>query len=60
VEPHFHDDSYGYRPGKSALEGVVCSIVRSSILAFEFCSSIQSDVDTPNQLKLHYAGPEIG
>ena len=22
VEPHFHDDSYGYRPGKSALEAV--------------------------------------
>jgi RNA-directed DNA polymerase len=22
VEPHFHDDSYGYRPGKSALDAV--------------------------------------
>jgi RNA-directed DNA polymerase len=22
VEPHFHRDSYGYRPGKSALEAV--------------------------------------
>ena len=22
VEPHFHDDSYGYRPGQSALEAV--------------------------------------
>lgn len=22
VEPHFHDDSYGYRPGKSALDAI--------------------------------------
>ena len=22
LEPHFHEDSYGYRPGKSALEAV--------------------------------------
>jgi RNA-directed DNA polymerase len=22
VEPRFHDDSYGYRPGKSALDAV--------------------------------------
>ena len=22
VEPHFHEDSYGYRPGKSALDAV--------------------------------------
>ena len=22
VEPHFHPDSYGYRPGKSALDAV--------------------------------------
>jgi len=22
LEPHFHTDSYGYRPGKSALEAV--------------------------------------
>jgi len=22
VEPHFHQDSYGYRPGKSAIEAV--------------------------------------
>ena len=22
VEPHFHDNSYGYRPGKSALDAV--------------------------------------
>src|SRR6266511_3518728 len=22
VEPHFHDDSYGYRPGKSALDAL--------------------------------------
>jgi RNA-directed DNA polymerase len=26
LEPHFHEDSYGYRPGKSAIEavGVAC------------------------------------
>ena len=22
VDPHFHDDSYGYRPGKSALDAI--------------------------------------
>jgi len=24
VEPHFHPDSYGYRPGRSALDAVAC------------------------------------
>lgn len=28
VEPHFHPDSYGYRPGKSALDAVATARVR--------------------------------
>ena len=24
LDPLFHDDSYGYRPGKSALEAIAC------------------------------------
>jgi RNA-directed DNA polymerase len=28
VEPHFHDDSYGYRPGKSALDAIAQARIR--------------------------------
>ena len=32
VEPHFHDDSYGYRPGRSALNAVPGHVLCVDIL----------------------------
>jgi RNA-directed DNA polymerase len=46
VEPYFHDDSYGYRPGRSALDAVGCCRWRSKKAAWVIDLDIKAFFDT--------------
>ncbi|MFI5283297.1 MAG: reverse transcriptase domain-containing protein, partial [Candidatus Dormibacterales bacterium] len=46
VEPFFHDDSYGYRPGRSALDAVACCRWRSKKADWVIDLDIKAFFDT--------------
>ena len=47
LEPHFHADSYGYRPGRSA---------HDALLTFSGCRPISSDLARPGPVSMRVSG----
>jgi RNA-directed DNA polymerase len=65
VEPHFHEDSYGYRPGKSAVEAVGRARERCWKYNWVIDLDIQGYFDTIDHAKTldvtsHQSDPNLG
>jgi len=56
VEPRFHDDSYGYRPGKSALDAVGTARQRCWRHDWVLDLDIKAFLDAESYCPLAYAG----
>ena len=56
AEPRFHDDSYGYRPGKAALDAVGAARRRCWRCAWVLDLDIRAFLDVESYCPLAYAG----